>query len=764
MLLALPVALAAALERRAAGRPVRPPGHPGEPRARAGLGRADRGAVPARPPDRRGLAPLAGARRRHGHRDPAGRARRRPARPQDEGRDPRRGDRRLDPRRRRARLPGLLPDANPAVDDSGAGLVGLGLGLTVDSLTQSALRDRVPRALHGGWTIAARHGGIVVGLLILTPIFTSDLKDAQRPAQEAIAAQVLDSDLPATSKLKLAEGLGAQLEAEDGRVPDLSIAFEKAAAAERAGRAGRGARGPPRRPARASGDPRVPRRVPGRRRARAARDPPRPVPAREGDPGMSSRGIALIAVALVLSAGLLGVQLASGGADFVPQRAADPCQDRGRTVTTDLEGLAETVVLTGLDEAACKLGVSRERLLLALPSKRTAPSSRGRPAPTSAAWRRRSRTACAPASTGSSRPVSCRRGRAPAVGRRPARHPEGLVGLIPDGLVDSLPPTADVLRPSLDNDRREHRPRGPRRRQVARVDPPRGTRPRRDRQGQGRAARPAPRAPALSALRQLGVRPRAQRGLDALEHAARRRRSAPSSSPPWSAALAASPTAAAQRRAAPSRRVVDVALAGPRRSSASTASSATRSWNAASRQRPASASARARSVSTSQASATSRPAEDGAEALLRAQHARCGRGARSAAADRARPRRCQRPSATWSPAPVADADERAQARARQRRRTRGRPPRCGARAIDAVDRRQRGGDLGLDVALAQPRLAPRVAAGRRRSASRAPMVDRRRGAGCGHARRAAARAGAAGAAPSVFEHEHVLGHRRRGRA
>ena len=43
---------------------------------------------------------------------------------------------------------------------------------------------------------------------------------------------------------------------------------------------------------------------------------------------MSPRGFALIAVALVLSAGLLGVQLASGGADFVPQRPADPCQDR----------------------------------------------------------------------------------------------------------------------------------------------------------------------------------------------------------------------------------------------------------------------------------------------------------------------------------------------------------------------------------------------------------------------------------------------------
>ena len=123
---------------------------------------------------------------------------------------------------------GLLPDANPLWTVPAQVLVGLGLGLTVDSLTQSALRDRVPRAIHGGWTIAARHGGIVLGLLILTPIFTADLRDAQRPAQEAIAAQVLDSGLPASSKLKLADGLGEQLQSERGRVPDLSVAFAKA--------------------------------------------------------------------------------------------------------------------------------------------------------------------------------------------------------------------------------------------------------------------------------------------------------------------------------------------------------------------------------------------------------------------------------------------------------------------------------------------------------------------------------------------------------
>src|SRR5438067_304667 len=93
-------------------------------------------------------------------------------------------------------------------------LVGLGLGLSVDSRTAAALRDRVPRALHGGWTIAARHAGVVVGLAILTPIFTADLRHAETPAKEAVASLVLDAPLPASTKLGLAEGLGRRLLAE----------------------------------------------------------------------------------------------------------------------------------------------------------------------------------------------------------------------------------------------------------------------------------------------------------------------------------------------------------------------------------------------------------------------------------------------------------------------------------------------------------------------------------------------------------------------
>jgi MFS family permease len=119
----------------------------------------------------------------------------------------------------------LLPAAEVAWTIPAQVLVGFGLGLSVDSLTAAALRDRIPRALHGGWTIAARHAGVVAGLAILTPIFTADLRHAETPAKEAIAGLVLDAPLSASTKLELADGLGRQLDSERGRVPDLRPAF-----------------------------------------------------------------------------------------------------------------------------------------------------------------------------------------------------------------------------------------------------------------------------------------------------------------------------------------------------------------------------------------------------------------------------------------------------------------------------------------------------------------------------------------------------------
>ncbi|HEY3088291.1 MAG TPA: MFS transporter [Jatrophihabitantaceae bacterium] len=121
----------------------------------------------------------------------------------------------------------LLPSAQLAWTIAPQALIGLGLGLSLDRLTVDALRDRSPRVMHAGWTIGARHAGVVLGLAILTPVFTADLRNAQVPAQEAITALVLDAPLPADDKIALARGLSDQLTKEHGRVPDLHPAFAR---------------------------------------------------------------------------------------------------------------------------------------------------------------------------------------------------------------------------------------------------------------------------------------------------------------------------------------------------------------------------------------------------------------------------------------------------------------------------------------------------------------------------------------------------------
>lgn len=83
---------------------------------------------------------------------------------------------------------------------------------------------------------------------------------------------------------------------------------------------------------------------------------------------------ALPAVALALVVGVLTVQVAYGGGSFEPLKPADPCDERVVTTQSEgIEGLTERLVLIGINNAACTLGVSREALTLELaqPGKRT---------------------------------------------------------------------------------------------------------------------------------------------------------------------------------------------------------------------------------------------------------------------------------------------------------------------------------------------------------------------------------------------------------
>jgi MFS family permease len=120
----------------------------------------------------------------------------------------------------------LLPKATIALTIPPQILVGVGLSLVLSALTQTALHGRAPQALHGGWTISARHAGVVVGLLALTPIYTHDIAEQRQDAIDAGTAVVLDSEASPLLKIQLAQRIDERLTEEKDKVPTLGPVFD----------------------------------------------------------------------------------------------------------------------------------------------------------------------------------------------------------------------------------------------------------------------------------------------------------------------------------------------------------------------------------------------------------------------------------------------------------------------------------------------------------------------------------------------------------
>ncbi len=120
----------------------------------------------------------------------------------------------------------LLPKAEVALTLPPQALIGIGLSLVLSALTETALHGRAPQTIHGGWTISARHAGVVVGLLALTPVFTHDIAVQQKDAINAGTAVILDSPIRPVLKLGLAKEISEHLESENGKVPNLGHVFD----------------------------------------------------------------------------------------------------------------------------------------------------------------------------------------------------------------------------------------------------------------------------------------------------------------------------------------------------------------------------------------------------------------------------------------------------------------------------------------------------------------------------------------------------------
>jgi MFS family permease len=126
----------------------------------------------------------------------------------------------------------LLPKAEVVLTLPPQVLIGVGLSLVLSALTETALSGRAPQAIHGGWTISARHAGVVVGLLALTPVFTHDIAVQQKDAINAGTAVLLESPVRPVLKLSLTKKISGHLEAEDGKVPNLGHVFDPLPEAE----------------------------------------------------------------------------------------------------------------------------------------------------------------------------------------------------------------------------------------------------------------------------------------------------------------------------------------------------------------------------------------------------------------------------------------------------------------------------------------------------------------------------------------------------
>ncbi len=119
----------------------------------------------------------------------------------------------------------LLPEPSLAMLGVALALCGLGLGLSLPALTDASLRGPSLSA-SGTWSVGIRHAGLVLGLVLLTPLLAADLADVEDRARLAGAAALIEAPLSIQDKVVVGVELERAIdEAPRGEVPDLSAAI-----------------------------------------------------------------------------------------------------------------------------------------------------------------------------------------------------------------------------------------------------------------------------------------------------------------------------------------------------------------------------------------------------------------------------------------------------------------------------------------------------------------------------------------------------------
>ena len=110
------------------------------------------------------------------------------------------------------------------------GICGVGLGLAFPALTRVALSTAGPPVARAARTVAAREGGLVLGLVLLTPILVHQLDTAPARATPPIIRAIIGAPLSLATKFQLGAGLqAASAKAPESELPDFGPPFARAA-------------------------------------------------------------------------------------------------------------------------------------------------------------------------------------------------------------------------------------------------------------------------------------------------------------------------------------------------------------------------------------------------------------------------------------------------------------------------------------------------------------------------------------------------------
>jgi MFS family permease len=259
----------------------------------------------------------------------------------------------------------LLPGDSAWLTIAPQVLAGAGMGLALPALAGELLPELSARDVAR--VLSIRHLGIVVALVVIAPIVSSDLDDTIFTAREEGTAAVLDAKLPPEAKIKLAPQLFADVNTDDPRgqlersVDDARESLDD----------------PDERAELDSLASQLDDVITG-----AARDSFRIAfiitaafalaaalvmlwGAIAPGAWIARRAVAGAAAVALLAGAAYGVAFAGSERERIP--IADPCTaDRDLPDTGGIGGVLQDFALSRLDEAACELGSSREELLLAL--------------------------------------------------------------------------------------------------------------------------------------------------------------------------------------------------------------------------------------------------------------------------------------------------------------------------------------------------------------------------------------------------------------